>query len=247
MKRKIAAIRAGLMVAGLVVVAANATAAIVYVDATDGAAGNTVIAPSAGGGVFTPVQPPGTQGPGGDGLWDVRAFGNGASIYQNAQSGNVDNAQRLATTVSGLASGTYNAFAYYWSDVSNWRIEASLTDDAGPLPLYVFQPLSAGVVQHWTGADGTNLSSALATNPFTTNVMISEGNRRLLQIPLGQVTGTSISVFVDDSTTQADQNERTWYDGVGYELVVPEPTSVALLTIGLGLLLAGCRKGRATT
>lgn len=218
---------AGCLIAASLAAGGQAAAAIVYVDATDGALGNTAIAPSAGGGVFTPLP---AQGPGGDGLWDVRAFGNGATIYQNAQSGNVDNAQRLATSVTGLPAATYNVFAYFWSDTSSWRMGASLTDPAGALPLYQFNPNTAGLVQHYTGADGTVLSSSLGPNPFTTAVTIAEGNRRLLQIPLGTVTGTSFTAYIDDDPAQPDQNARTWYDGVGYE-VVPEPMSGVLLAL----------------
>jgi len=43
------------------------------------------------------------------------------------------------------------------------------------------------------------------------------------------VTGTSISIFVEDAPA-ANGNERTWYDGIGYE--VPEPASLVLLGLG---------------
>jgi hypothetical protein len=229
---------------GLIWFSAQAAAAIVYVDATDGASGNTAVAPSAGGGVFNPSGAVGSQGPGGDGLWDLRAFGNNATIYQNASSGNIDNAQRLATSVSGLPAGMYNVYAYFWSDTSNWRLGAALADGPGNLPLYTFQPLSPGVVQYYTGADATVLSSSLSPNPFTTGVMIGEGNRRLLQIPLGTVTGSGFTVYADDDPMQADSNQRTWYDGVGYERV-PEPATAMLFALALGAW-ARCRNRRAS-
>ena len=211
---------------------------ITYVDATHGTNGNTVVAPSAGGGVFNPAGAIGTQGPGGDGLWDLRAFGNNATIYQNASAGNVDNAQRLATTVTGLSLNTYNVYAFFWSDTSSWRMGAALNSDpAGPLTLNQANPTTPGVVQYYTGGDATFLSSSLAVNPFATGVMVGEGNRRLYGISLGTVTGAGFTVVIDDSPAQADQNQRTWYDGVGYS-VVPEPSSVALFAVaGLGLLL----------
>jgi hypothetical protein len=53
-----------------------------------------------------------------------------------------------------------------------------------------------------------------------------------MQALLGQVTGTSISVFVEDAPATTSSN-RTWYDGIGYE--VPEPATMAIL--GLGALL----------
>src|SRR5262245_12115921 len=71
---------------------------ITYVDATDTAIGNTTIAPSAGGGVFSGVPQSNTAN---DGLWDLRAFGNNTTIFQNAgTTANVDvNAVRLMTSV----------------------------------------------------------------------------------------------------------------------------------------------------
>ena len=233
---------AGCLVAASLV--AHASAAITYVDATDGAAGNTAVAPSAGGGVFNTSGALNNQGPANDGLWDVRAFANNTTIYQNVGTGaNSDNAQRLVTT-TGLASGTYNVYAYFWSDNSNmWRIRADLADTSpGDLPLYM--PGGAGVTQFYTGADATVLSDTLAPNPFTTPVMIAEGNRRLYQASLGQVTGTSISVYIDDGPATVF-NERTWYDGIGYELI-PEPASLSLLVMaGIGIAMSARRRSRA--
>lgn len=206
---------------------------IIYVDATDGLGGNTRVAGSAGGGIFTPVQPPGTQGPANDNLWDVRAFGNDATIYQNASSSATDNAQRLQTSVIGLQLNSYQVYAYFWSDSSlTWRMGASLSDEAGDLPLYL--PGMPGVTQFYSGADATVYSSSLPDNPFTTDVMIAEGNRRLYQVPLGVIYSSAFTVNIDDDPAQADQSQRTWYDGVGYA-VVPEPASAAL--IGLGALV----------
>jgi hypothetical protein len=60
--------------------------------------------------------------------------------------------------------------------------------------------------------------------------MIGEGNRRLIQVYLGQTSGTSISAYVEGE--QVGTTDRTWYDGIGYRQV-PEPTSFALLFAGL--------------
>ena len=220
--------------AAVAALTSTAMAQITYVDATDGAAGNTAIAPSAGGGTFTAFV--GQTGVADDGVWDLRAFGNSATIFQNA--GTTEqfdvNAPRLETSVTGLALDTYNVYAYFWTDSSlNWRVGASLSDSVGQLSLFL--PGGANTTQYYTGADATVLSSSLSVNPFTSDVMIAEGNRRLNQAYLGQVTGTDISVFIEGDRTMTTQDQRTWYEGIGYS-VVPEPSSMALL--GLGALLA---------
>src|SRR3972149_8499921 len=100
MKRKMFVMRAGLWVAGLVMLGAYASAGtIVYVDATDGVGANTTMVD---GSQWGPL-PVNTQGAANDGIWDHRNFGNNTSIYQNSRSGTVDNAHRLKTNVSGLA------------------------------------------------------------------------------------------------------------------------------------------------
>jgi hypothetical protein len=240
MKRKIAKFRVGLILAGLTLVAAHASAAgIVYVDATDGAGANTTLV---GGAQWGPLTLD-VQGAASDGIWDKRGFGAGPTVYQNSRSGTVDNAHRLETTVP-VAAGTYNDYAYFWDDGSSpWRMAASLTDNpGGDLPLYIgggapsgtptpTQALAASFMSPPTGGIVTNGSGQL----------VDSANRRMWQISLGQQTGTSIKVFVDDDPAQPDQNARTWYDGVGYERV-PEPTSFALLGFGLGMLFIGRRK-----
>lgn len=234
-------------VASIAMLASTASAQITYVDATTG---NTTAFSAGSYGTFAPLA---SQGLGGDGLWDARAFGNSATIYQNASSGNTDNAQRLQTSVTGLTLGDYHVYAYFWSDTSSWGMQASLTDPGAGVDMhgYQFNPTTPGTAQYFTNADaGTVLSSSLGVNPFTTDVMISDGNRRFIQIDMGIATSvTGFNVFLDDHTltenfaadgnptlTALDQNHRTWYDGIGYAIApVPEPTSMALL--GLGALV----------
>jgi hypothetical protein len=229
-------------IAGVALLANAANAATTYFDATDTASGNTSIAPSAGGGVFTGLA---AQGPANDGAWDKRAFGNGASIYQNASTtAAVDvNAVRLETSVSGLPMNTYDVYVYFWSDNSpTWRIGASLSDTPGQLSLY--QPGGANVTQFYTGSDGTVLSTALAQNPFDSAVMVAEGNRRLYQAWIGTTTGTGFDVFIEGDRSMTGFNQRTWYDGVGYSVVVPEPSSFAFVGCGLVALIATRRLKR---
>jgi hypothetical protein len=225
--------------AALLLLGNAATAQLVsYVDANTN--GNTLIAPSAGGGSAWMVQPFGTQGSANDGLWDGRAFGNSATIFQNASTlANVDtNAVRLVTSISGLPLDTYSAFVYFWSDTSlGWRIGASLADAAGQLPL--FKPGDAGVTQFYTGADATVYSSSLAVNPFTSSVMIAEGNRRLYQAQLGTFNGTSLDVYIEGDRAMTSYDQRTWYDGIGFG--VPEPSALSLVGCALVAFFASRR------
>lgn len=218
-------------------VAVTAPADITYVDLTTS---NTEEWDGAAYGVFTTSGGLGDQGPSGDGKWDVRAFANDATVYQNAGTSQLDDAARLKMTVSGLPSETYNVFAYFWSDNSpTWTLTASLTDNpGGDLPL--FSPANADE-QWYTGGDATVFSDSPSVNggvnPFTSAVMVGEGNRRLYQVNLGQVTGTEVSVYLDDWSGATAQNQRTWVDGIGYE-VVPEPGTLGMFAIfGIALLV----------
>jgi len=213
--------------------AAAADAAIIYADATHTGSPNTTLAPSAGGGAWT-VNTTDTA----EGIWRFRTgfgvdpaiaspptgagsvpTGGTGTVYES--TGNVspsDDVPRIVTTVSGLPAATYDVYAYFWSDQNSspWRIRAGLTDDANPLPLYIG-------------------GSAPSGTPTPVNIATDSNGRILWQVLVGQQTGTSLSVFVEDGPATTG-NERTWYDGIGYE-AIPEPTSVALLGVGcLGLL-----------
>jgi hypothetical protein len=177
-----------------------------YVDATEGEAGNTALA---AGGVFTST----TDGSGSDNLWRGRAFGNEATIFESGGSygdtANPEDCPRLVTTIA-VPENEYAVYALFWSDTSGWRIEASLTDAAGDLPLYVAN-------------DPNGLATQADANDFAAPVpMLAEGNRVLWQVFLGNTgTTTSISVFIDDDPNHQTHNARTWYDGIGYKVITP--------------------------
>ena len=230
--------------------------AITYVDITDGASGNTMCFTNGQWTVWEGY--PGQTSVQNDGVWDERGFGNNATIYQNAGYGQVDtNAVPLRTTVS-VQPGTYDVYVFFWSDVSQWRVSASLTG-LDNMTLYAYNasggyPVPAGAVyRFWpsvqvdppvhSGDQGTHYSDELSPNPFTTRVMIAEGNRVLLGAYLGQVSGSTISVFMGPDPNQSSFNQRTWLDGIGYQLV-PEPTTLALLGFGLFIRLLRVRATR---
>jgi hypothetical protein len=177
---------------------------------------------------------------GDDDLWAVRTvYGNGGVVYEAGgnygDTANPENALRLKTSVVVPANPNglgYDVFAYFWCDTSQWRIRASLTNDAGELPLFIAY---------------TSPSTQAVATDFDTAVLVTEGNRNLWQAYLGIVgagvtTGNvTIKAYIDDDAGHLTGNSRTWYDGIGYR-AVPEPTTIALLGMG-GLALL--RKRRA--
>ncbi len=111
------------------------------------------------------------------GDWEEKvATGHGGNCWQNATRGSTDNADRLKTSVSGLADDTYDIYAYFWCDVSGWKLAAFLTDNVGG-DLRLFNTRS-------TSTTDAGLSS------FTETVIVAEVRRTLCQVYLGQVTGT---------------------------------------------------------
>src|SRR5262245_11376379 len=188
------------MCVALAVLGGMAQAAITYVDVTDGVSGNTMTYSNGAWRAWTAFN--GQTSVANDGIWDKRAFGNSATIFQNAANALSDtNATRLRTTITVSAPGPsqyYNIYALFWTDSSiSWRVGAAATDYPGPLPLYLQS--TPGVTRFWasTTDSATIFSTNLSANPFTTPVMISEGNRRLLMTPvLGHVFDSNITVYM---------------------------------------------------
>jgi hypothetical protein len=143
-----------------------------------------------------------------DGLWHERTgVGNGGSVFASKESG-TENAPTLRTTIDGaaLVDGTYDIFAYFWSDSDeDWRIMAGLDSTN----LIDFRRYGS---QH---AEADQFAS-IETVSVDTNELL------LYRAYLGRtnvLSGTDIDIFIDDWSTSVGGAIRTWYDGVGYALV----------------------------
>jgi hypothetical protein len=218
-----------LMAACLSVVTSPVSAAIVYVDATTS---NTAHAPSAGGGAWNAAAVGDTAG---DNIWRVRTgFGlsplatavpsagvistASGTIYESSGNNCCDDVPRVVTTATTLA-GLKDVYVYFWTNefAQEWRVRAGLTDSMDPLPLFI----------GGSAAAGTPL-------PVDTGVRdgAANGGRQLWRAYVGQTALASLAVYVDDGPN-TDGSSRTWYDGIGYERLVPEPGSLTLLGISL--------------
>ncbi len=196
----------------LAMVAAASAAKITYVDANHGEAGNTKLAT---GIVFAPTN----ENSGTDYLWRLRTgFANSGTIYEAggtfSETDNTEDCPRLMTTVSGLPKGTYKVYVYFWSDDSNWCIRADLKGKDAQLPLFYSR-----AVEGERAPIGTPAAVPAKAEDFETAPLLSEGNRTLWQAYLGEVKGTTITVFVDDDPEHKTHIRRTWYDGIGYQAV----------------------------
>ncbi len=183
---------------------ASLRAQVIYVDATSGAGGNTTLAD---GSVFTPPLN-GTTGA--DNNWEQRTpYGSGGNIFE-AGGELAEDAPELKTTINGLTPGvSYRIYAYFWdSDEASagWYIRAGFASNPGANTIY--SPL-----------DGSVLASSLTHT--TAPTIFAEGNRILYAASLGSFVADGngrIAVYVDDLPVTNNATQRTWFDGVGYQL-----------------------------
>ncbi|MGB6221305.1 hypothetical protein [Haloferula sp.] len=205
----------------------SARADITYVDAIEGADGNTyaVGRPLADTSWESGLDNPDPV----EDQWTKRTSvgGNSSTIFQGRYVlGNGDELPELATEITGLADGTYNIWVFYWDQVAsasqNWVIS---TGFASSETLISFS--SPGQPQI-TGATPLSVSDAGAL-AFTTDVAVidgagSENERRMFGVNLGRVKlsggNSTVTVYVDNLIGDGENN-RTWYDGVGFEPVAP--------------------------
>lgn len=211
-----------LAVVGLILRADEQPGRIHYVDASEA---NTTQANGLPIGATGPDETEGAA----DGLWHWRSgVGNGGSVLASGGSGG-ENAPMLKTTLSGLADGLYDIFAFFWADPNqDWRIQVGF--DPNNLLLVRDNGAQQAEVAHFDG-----------------EVVLTAGSAALYRVYVGRtevINGSPISVFIDD--LGADLTTRTWYDGLGYALV-PEPATIVVPASGLVVLFIRRKTGLPNT
>lgn len=166
-----------------------------------------------------------------DGLWRFRGgFGNGGIWEATGSSASAEDAVEIVTSTA-VADGLYNVYVFYYAvnTSGDYPIRAGLASNANSNPVF-----------DRAGNKGTAGGDALAELMFDTAPPTGGEGRTLLYGLVGQttVTGGTLDVFIDDwpASLTGSSNDRTWYSGVGYELV-PEPSSALLAAFGSLLLL----------
>ncbi len=225
-----------ILIATVLGLAPMSSAAVLYVDATSGAGGNTTLA---GGAAFTPplnVNPTGL-----DNNWEERTpFGSSGNIFESGGEtpGFDENAPALRTTITGLTPGQqYQVYAFFWEPTStneDWNLRAGLTAPATDTSLTLYSSPDATAE---LGSTGAGLASALTYSTPPTIFLESSRDLRAAQLGIAVANGAgTLAVFVDDRTANTTVNQRAWYDGVGVE-AVPEPGSLGLLgVVAIGLI-----------
>jgi hypothetical protein len=209
MKEIIMKKRTAIMVVLSACVVAPSFGAVVYIDA---APGNTTLETSGALVEGVNFTKSGSAGSASDGLWHerTRATVNGGSIW-TAQAANpsTEMPKRLVTQFTLPAAGTYTICGYAWNNV-----------DGGGAWDCGFQ-LGSGSNVAYTKSNATDISAT--SGHFTTAVLALDGAIHLMEASLGTwdtaTDGLTVSVYADGGFSAAANDNRTWYDGVGYKAI----------------------------
>lgn len=220
------------LLSAVALLAAGAIAQITYVDANP--ATNTTLADGSPWVVTTNAS-------GTDGMWAARtsSASNLGTVYEaNGGGAPGEDCAMLRTTIRGLIPGrTYATYAYFWGiSTQRWRGAAlqSDTQPVGAIQVYntnhfngsAFQPMQALDAASFLGYQQASLGLSHdvdlleSSGHFGTVVKITDNTGYLFEVPAGSSVADAdgeIDVYIDDLPFQTF-NDRTWYDGVGYQL-----------------------------
>jgi hypothetical protein len=155
---------------------------------------------------FTPTGPSGSPGAVDNQWHEYTGYGNGGSCYTAGDSG-TENAPTIKTTISGLADGTYDVFAYFWCDpAADWGIRGGFTSS----DLLCFNKQSSQFAE---------------ASQFSGSVEVEADAAVLYRVYIGRKEvsgGTPVVVYIDnyDSSFSGNVPTRTTYDGVGVARVI---------------------------
>jgi hypothetical protein len=188
---------------------------IVFVDAVEGSGGNTFATGGSPSDTSWIASQSGSEQV--NFQWKKRAFGSSRTVFASYTTA-ADSQVELTTRVAPPVDGKYDIYVFFW-DASGgssnfWDIAAGLNSGLTSSDIYSFD------------GPGDTVSpvpaSTLTFDPANEPTVMVESDRTLYAVRLGTVTvsgGSPITVYVDDLTNGSSGN-RTWYDGIGYELLL---------------------------
>jgi hypothetical protein len=184
-------------------------AQLTYLDATTGTDGNTTLADG------SPFTPPANLVTGADDRWEERTpFASDGNIIESGGEA-VEDAPELRTRISGLvAGGVYQLNIHFWDAGPAWIVRAGFESNESSNSVYA-NPAEAAVFGGLEAVLAGELEYEFAPTVFV------EADRTMYAGDLGFAvadTNGVIDVYVDDLPPSVAANERTWYDGLSYEV-----------------------------
>jgi hypothetical protein len=223
-----ATVVAATAVFGFFITCGSAQAALTYVDATN--PGNTALDAS-----FA-VDNANND----DDLWTERTgFASSGNVFESGV-GDGEDAPEIFTTLSGLdANSNYRVYVHFWDGSGSdpdWNVRAGFA--SGSTTIFA-NPADAADI----GATDAALASDLLYDSAPTTFQEADRTMYAGLVGIGPADGNgNLVVYIDDLPSTIGVNQRSWYDGVSYELI-PEPSSlVLLLTAALAGLIRANRR-----
>jgi hypothetical protein len=171
---------------------------VTYIDANEI---NTIEADDS---LFTPTGPSDSPGAGDDQWHEYTRYGNAGSVYTAGES--PEDAPMLKTTISGLAEGTYDVFAYFWCHpTQDWGVVGGFA----PSDMLYFSKQS---------------SQQAEASQFAGPVDVIDIETAMYRVYIGRTQvsdGASVDVYIDDyDESFVYAPVLTTYDGVGVARVI---------------------------